>query len=122
MKKNIGLISAVIAVIINIFILIWGLNINGGDEIGYSLIAFYALMPITSLVTCIIMSRNRFRGAIPVAVILSVAAFLIPYAVFSSFDWISVFFGLIPCAIGLLIGYALKKINLNRRNIDTRIK
>ena len=60
MKKNIGLISAVIAVIINIFILIWGLNINGGDEMGYSLITFYALMPITSLVTCIIMSRNRF--------------------------------------------------------------
>ena len=51
MKKNIGLISAIVAAVINILILVWGFNINGGDEMGYSLIAFYAVMPITSLVT-----------------------------------------------------------------------
>lgn len=109
MKKNIGFISSIVAAVINILILVWGFNINGGDEMGYSLIAFYAVMPITSLVTCIIMSRNRFKGTIPVAVILSAAAFLIPFAIFGTFDWISVFFGLVPCIIGLSIGYALKK-------------
>lgn len=109
MKKNIGLISAIVAAVINIGILVWGFNIDGGDEMGYSLIAFYAVMPVTSLITCIIMSRNTFKGTIPVVVILSAAAFLIPFAVFGSFDWICVFFGLIPCAIGLTIGYALKK-------------
>lgn len=109
MKKHIGFLTAAIAVIINIFILVWGLTMDGGDEMGYSLIALYAILPLTALVSCIIMALNGFKGAIPVAILLSAAAFLIPFAIFSNFDWISMFFGFVPCLIGLSIGFVVKK-------------
>lgn len=108
MKNKSSVITALIAAAINIGILVWGLTMDGGDEMGYSLICFYAVMPLTALISCIIMPVKGFKGAIPVAILLSAAAFLIPFAVFATFDWISVFFGLIPCLIGLAIGYAVK--------------
>lgn len=103
--------TAIIAFAVAVGLLIWGLNIDGADAMGYSLIALYAVLPLTSLIACAVMSASKFKGTVPAAMVLTATAFLIPLAVFKNSDWISIFFGLIPCVIGIAIGTAVK---LNR--------
>lgn len=88
----------------------WGLNMHGGDEMGYSLIAFYGAVPITAFIVCAILAAKKSKLALLLALFIILIEFFLPFIVFETFEFeLSLALAAIPCAAGLLFGYFLSK-------------
>ncbi len=100
------------AIILAEFILfvVWGLNMHGGDEMGYSLIAFYGAVPITAFILCIILAAKKSKLSLLLALFIVLIEFFMPFIVFETFEFeLSLALAAIPCAAGLGFGYMLSK-------------
>lgn len=86
-------------------ILIWGLFfLRPGDEMGFALLNFYLLLPLTALACSWTagMRPGRIKWLIPL--LFGAIGWLLPLAVFRSTDPIFLFFSLAPSAVGVLAG------------------
>ncbi len=89
---------------------VWGLNMHGGDEMGYSLIAFYGAVPLTAFILCSILAAKKSKLSLLLALFIVLIEFFLPFIVFETFEFeLSLALSSIPCIAGLLFGYFLCK-------------
>lgn len=95
---------------------LWGMFfLDPGDEMGYVILNFYIIMPLTSFIMGIILTVKNETLKWEYPVIFGLFGVIIPIAVFNgSWDWISLFFSLIPGFIGLFIGLLINKFRINK--------
>lgn len=110
-NKKVSIVSYGISFFVFLIIALSGkFLLKDGDEIGYILMSFYLIMPITSLVSGIVLGiKNAYlKWAYPVT--FGALGIIIPSFIFkNSWDWISLFFSLIPALTGLIIGVLINK-------------
>lgn len=109
--KKVSIVSYGVSFGIFVIIALWGkLFLKSGDEIGYVLMNFYFIMPMLSLAIGIVLGVKDayLKWAYPI--VFGILGIVIPAFVFSnSWDWISIFFSLIPASLGLVIGVLINK-------------
>ena len=94
-----------------ILFVVWGLNMHGGDEMGYSLIAFYGAVPITAFILCAILAAKKSKLSIPLALIIILIEISLPFIVFGTFEFdLSFILAGISSVAGLGFGYLINKI------------
>lgn len=90
--------------------LIWGLNMQSGDEMGFTLITVYAAIPLTAFILCCILAAKKSRAAIGLALLMVLIEMFLPFFIFGTFEiGLSLGLSAIPCTIGLAFGYFLSK-------------
>lgn len=109
-KHTAGIISTAIVLAEFIAFLIWGLNIQAGDEMGYGMIVFYIAFPITALILSTLLAAKKSPFFFPVALLAVIAPVLLSFFIFGTVEIIMGVFTLIPCAIGGIIGLIINKI------------
>ena len=110
MKFKRLIISTVITALEFLIFLVWGLNMNGGDEMGFGLITTYILFPLTTLVLSAYLAHENVIYIIPFAVVMFAAQNFMPFFVFGSFEVALILcFTLIPVFVGTLSGIGIKK-------------
>jgi uncharacterized membrane protein YeaQ/YmgE (transglycosylase-associated protein family) len=77
-----------------------GIFLTAGDEMGYCILDFYIIMPLTTLIISIIMTAKRAYLFWLYPIVFGILGILIPYLVFGTFDIISIFFAFVPALIG----------------------
>lgn len=94
-----------------LIIALWGrFFLKNGDEMRYVILSFYLIMPIVSFVTGIILGLKDVYLKWVYPALFGLLGIILPFFIFSySFDWISIFFSLVPAVFGLLIGILIKK-------------
>lgn len=111
MKHKRFLISVAVTAAEFLIFLVWGLNMSGGNEMGFGLITTYFLFPLTTLILSAFLASENYVYIIPFAVIMFAAQNFMPFFVFGSFEILLIlFFTLIPVFIGTLIGFGIKKL------------
>ncbi|MBQ2903950.1 MAG: hypothetical protein IJE48_06090 [Clostridia bacterium] len=111
MKHKRFLISVAVTAAEFAVFLVWGLNLNGGDEMGFGLITTYFLFPVTTLILSAFLANDKLAYVIPFAVIMFAAQNFMPFFLFGSFEvGLIACFTLIPVFIGTLIGAGIKKL------------
>lgn len=111
MKHKRFLISVAVTAAEFLIFLVWGLNMSGGDEMGFGLITTYFLFPLTTLILSAFLASENYVYIIPFAVIMFTAQNFMPFFVFGSFEILLILcFTLIPVFIGTLIGFGIKKL------------
>lgn len=109
MKFKPLVISVAVTVLEFSLFLLWGLNMNGGDEMGFGLITTYFLFPLTTLVLSAYLAHQNVIFTIPFVIIMFAAQNFMPFFVFGSFEFVLILgFTLIPAFIGALIGILIK--------------
>ncbi len=111
MKHKRFLISVAVTAAEFLIFLVWGLNMSGGNEMGFGLITTYFLFPLTTLILSAFLASENYVYIIPFAVIMFAAQNFMPFFVFGSFEILLILcFTLIPVFIGTLIGFGIKKL------------
>lgn len=110
MKFRRLLISIAVTALEFVIFLVWGLNMNGGDEMGFGLITSYFLFPLTTLILSAYLAHENIIYVIPFTLIMFAAQNFMPFFVFGSFEVVLILgFTLIPAFIGTLAGIGIKK-------------
>lgn len=112
-SKKLSIISYGITACIFLVIALWGMfGSITGNEMGYCILNFYLIMPITSLIIGIIMGIKGTYLKWLYPILFGICGFIIPCLVFGfgSFDMIAVFFSFIPALLGVFIGFIIGKV------------
>lgn len=111
-NKRISKIIYGLSFFIFLAIFVWGkFFLNAGDEMGYVILNFYILMPLTSFIMGLILALKDINLKWIYPIIFGVLGMIIPILIFSgSWSWISILFSLIPGFLGLLIGLLVSKL------------
>lgn len=107
-KKNTTLIFG-LSFLVFLAITLWGKFIlEDGDEMGFILLNFYAIMPVVSLVSGILLGLNDddLKWGYPLVFGL-LGVVIPPFIIVNAWDWIAIFFSLVPSIIGLVIGMGM---------------
>ena len=80
-----------------------------GDELGYSLLSFYLIMPLTAFIISAVLSAKNCVFLWLYPVVFGILGFLIPFAVFVSLGPIMFCLALIPSLLGILAGSVFRK-------------
>ncbi len=108
--KSAGFWCFTIAIAEFLLFLIWGLNMQGGDEMGFSLITIYFAIPLTSLILCTVLAAKKTKACVALAVLIILIEIFLPFFIFGTFEiGLSLALSAIPCALGLIIGYFISK-------------
>lgn len=111
MKHKRLLISVAVTALEFVIFLVWGLNMDGGDAMGFGLITTYFLFPVTTLVLSAYLSHENVIYTIPFAIIMFAAQNFMPFFVYGSFEVALILcFTLIPAFFGTLAGIGIKKL------------
>ena len=93
-----------------VIFLVWGLNMDGGDAMGFGLITTYFLFPLSALVLSAYLAHKNVVYVVPFALIMFAAQNFMPFFVYGSFEVVLILcFTLIPAFIGTLAGIGIKK-------------
>ena len=112
--KRLVISFAVTAIEFAVF-LIWGFNMNPGNEMAFGLITTYFLFPVTTLILSAYLSYEKTIYLIPFSLIMFAAQNFMPFFVYGSFEILLILcFTMIPVLIGMLTGIAIKKFNKHR--------
>ncbi len=110
MKHKRLIVSVAVTALEFVIFLVWGLNMNGGDEMGFGLITTYFLFPASTLVLSVYLAHENIIYVIPFTLIMFTAQNFMPFFVFGSFEVVLILgFTLIPAFIGTLAGIGIKK-------------
>ncbi len=110
MKYKRLLISVSVTALEFVAFLVWGLNMDGGDEMGFGLITTYFLFPLTTLVLAAYLTHENIIYVIPFVAVMFAAQNFMPFFVYGSFEVVLILgFTLIPAFIGSIIGLSIKR-------------
>ncbi|MCB2294769.1 hypothetical protein LGK95_14815 [Clostridium algoriphilum] len=113
-SKKISLLCYGVSALFFFTIGLWGVFLSAGDEMGYCLLNFYIVMPLTTLIASLIISLKKGYLFWFYPVFVGLLGIIIPFVVFSTFDGIDLFFAFFPALIGLIIGLIIRvKIKKN---------
>lgn len=111
MKYKRLIISTAITIVEFVVFLVWGLNLQGGDEMGFGLITTYFLFPLTTLILSAYLAHEKPVFLIPFVIIMFAAQNFMPFIIFGSFEILLILgFTAIPSLIGATIGIGIKHI------------
>lgn len=100
----------IVAIAEFILFLLWGLNLPAGDEMGFSLITVYAVIPLTALILCTVLAAKKSKTSFAIALLMILIEIFLPFFIFGTFEiGLSLCLSAIPCAAGLAFGYFLSK-------------
>jgi hypothetical protein len=90
------------------------LGLTSGNEMGFSVLNFYLIMPCVSFIAALLLGiKNAYmKWAYPV--FAGILGFIIPSLVFGSVNWISILFSFVPSVIGLGIGVLVLKLKAGK--------
>lgn len=112
---NLTLSAISVFITISALLMIWGVVFQRvEDEIGYSLVAFYLIMSLLSIICSAVWASGRSKTKFFAPIIFGAMGFMLPFTVFQSFDVICLFFAFIPSLIGLLIGLCVYSFNKDK--------
>lgn len=120
MRKHMAAVAAIGAFVgIAAVILIWGLLfLRPGDEMGYTLLTFYLILPTTAFLCSLItaMKQTRVKWLLPV--VFGGIGCVLPFIIYkdSLWDSFALFFAAIPSLLGLVIGLIVSGCNRKRKN------
>lgn len=103
-SKIISMICWVVSALVFFAIYLFGNSLHPGDEMGYCVLDFYIIMPLTTLAASLIIGIKKGFLFWLYPVIAGLAGLLIPFAIFKTFNVIAIFFALLPALIGLSVG------------------
>lgn len=104
-KHNITIAVLSVFATIAAIIVIWGIFfLQPGDEMGYSLLCFYFLLPLTAFVCSWILGTRQTTIKWFSPLLFGAAGYVLPLAVFHASDALGFFMAFIPSLLGLLIG------------------
>ena len=86
-----------------------------GDEMGYSLLNFYFILPLTALISSILIGMRDAKIKWFVPILFGMIGMFIPWIVFHSTNEVAVFFAFLPSLIGVLIGTAIRALKKKRK-------
>lgn len=110
MKFKHLLISAAVTVLEFTVFLIWGFNMNGGDEMGFGLITTYFLFPLTTLILSAYLGIREPVSLVPFTVIMFAAQNFMPFLIYGSFEVVLILcLTLIPAFIGAITGILIRR-------------
>lgn len=110
MKYKRLIVSLAVTALEFVVFLVWGLNMDGGDEMGFGLITTYFLFPVSTLILSAYLAHENVIYVIPFTAGMFAAQNFMPFFVFGSFEVVLILcFTLIPSFIGTLIGTGIKK-------------
>lgn len=115
-NKKIAIISFILTTLIFLTILLWGIfgNITG-NEMGYVVLNFYLIMPITSFVVALILGLKDAYFKKIYTIVFGIFGFFIPILVFeNSLGAGALFFSFIPAVLGLVIGILINRYRSNK--------
>ncbi|MCB2305663.1 hypothetical protein LGL08_00345 [Clostridium estertheticum] len=107
-SKKISIICYGISALIFGAIYIFGVFLSDGDEMGYCLLNFYIVMPLTTLIVSLIISIKKGCLFWCYPVFVGLLGIIIPFAAFRTFEMLSLFFAFFPALIGLIIGMIIR--------------
>lgn len=110
-KKRNCILAAIGYSIVYLGILIYGIGfLTPGDEMGYTILDFYILLPMVSIITGIVVGLNGKKLKWIVPIITALLGFLLPVLVFKSyyFDATCLFFSGIPSLLGIIIAIIIR--------------
>lgn len=97
-------------------ILIWGLFfLKPGDEMGYSLLNFYLLLPLAALVCSLLLGLREHWIKWLSPAIFGLFGWALPWAVFRATGLIFLCLAFLPALAGLLTGVLIRRIQARRR-------
>lgn len=110
-SKRVSKIFYGISFFIFLIILLWGIFfLDDGGALGYVIMNFSIIMPITSLVMGIILGIKDAYLKWGYPILFGLLGIIIPAIVFrGSWDWFYILYSLIPSLLGLTIGILLNK-------------
>ena len=114
-KHNAAVICAVEAVTLVLVVLIFGAAAQPGDEMGFSLVSFYLLIPAAGLVSSLICARNGKKWVFVIPAAAGLIDYVLPYFFFHTTEVIMFCFACGASLAGLLIGLAVRAIK-NRKH------
>ncbi|MCB2356745.1 hypothetical protein [Clostridium estertheticum] len=107
-SKKISIICYGVSALIFLAIYIFGVFLSAGDEMGYCLLNFYIVMPLTTLIVSLIISIKKGYLFWCYPVFVGLLGIIISFVVFSTFEMLSLFFAFFPALIGLTIGMIIR--------------
>ena len=110
-----GLITFSISLIVFAGIAIAGLFfLKPGNEMGYMLLNYYILMPLLTFVSTLFLAYKNNDSKWIYVFFFGLLGMILPSIVLkASWDWISLFFALVPSLLGLILG----SVFYNKRNV-----
>lgn len=94
-----------------LIIALWGMfGSIDGDALGYSILNFYLIMPLTSMINGLILGIKNIYLKWMFPVLFGILGFLIPRFVFGSWDGIALIFSFIPALLGVSAGTLISKV------------
>jgi len=111
-KMDLFYVCNAVTLIIFIAVTIWGLLfLNPGDEMGYALLSFYLIIPVSSFVIAFILTKTNTNLIWLYPVVFGLFGFFIPTLIFhASWGWFAALYVAAPALLGLLIGSGIQKI------------
>ena len=111
---TVAMVSAFITV--SILIVVQGVFfLQPGDEMGYSLLNFYFILPLTALISSILIGMRDAKIKWFVPILFGMIGMFIPWIVFHSTNEVAVFFAFLPSFIGVLIGAVIQALKKKRK-------
>ncbi len=111
---TVAMISAFITVAI--LIIVQGIFfLQPGDEMGYTLLNFYFILPLAALISSILigMRDTKIKWLIPI--IFGAIGVFIPWVVFHNTNEVAVCLAFLPSLIGILSGTAIRTLKNKRK-------
>ncbi len=117
--KRLSVICYCVTFFIFLAIFLWGmLGLTSGDEMGFSVLNFYLIMPGISFVAALLLGIKDAYMKWLYPIFAGIPGFIIPFLIFGSTNMVSLFFSFIPSVIGLGIGLLVWKIRSSNKPAD----
>lgn len=88
--------------------------LSPGDEMGYSILNFYLLLPLTALICSLLLGLRSHWMKWLAPVLFGLLGWLLPWAVFHATDAMFLMLTFVPALIGLLTGRLVCRIRKKR--------
>lgn len=115
-KKRLTLICYAATFLEFLAILLWGVSgYITGNELGYVVLNFFMIMPITSFIAALLLSLTKAALKWFYPVVFGIFSYMIPMIVFGSFEGIlPLFSAFVPAVLGLGLGLLIAKLRSMR--------
>lgn len=114
-KQKITVASLSSFITVSIIILLWGFFLmRPGDEMAYSLLCFYLFLPISALISSLLIGKSESKIKWCVPFLFGAVGAVLPFLIFGTFDIIFLIFAFIPAVLGLTVGLIVKYIKLKQ--------
>lgn len=110
---TVAALTAFVTILVVLFL--WSLFIDPGDVMGYALLSFYLILPLTCLVCALLLGLREHWIKWLAPVLFAALALLLSLLVFRTTDEIFFFVTFVPGLAGLLIGQLVRFVRRRRK-------